>query len=216
MTDKSSKPGQELFKFFESKDPVYYDSFEFRRKLRDLFESRVRAKVDGILKIPEGSRWDNPDIDNVTDDTFEKCQKSLDSNRIAQGLTPEIRCYTCWAFMLLVAQSVATDFVRKNGRPWSYEEYTDELLLVDPTQPDSGCDSGLDLKTIRNFLARYIRPEDLEMFFLRHAEGLPPREINERYKHLSANHIRVKLCRTMAVVRDVLTPAVIEQLKRKK
>lgn len=215
MTDKSSKPGQELFKFFESDDPPYYDSFEFRRKLRDLFESRVRAKIDGILKIPEGSRWENPDIDNVTDDTFEKCQKSLDSKRIAQGLTPEIRCYTCWAFMLLVAQSVATDFVRKNGRPWSHEEYTDELLLVDP-QPDPADSSGLDIKRLRRFLARYIPPDDLEMFFLRHAEGLPPREINEHYKHLSPNHIRVKLYRTMSIVRKVLTPAVIEQLKRKK
>src|ERR1044072_630053 len=107
MAYTSSKPGQELFQFFESEDPADYDSFEFRRNLRDLFEARVRHKVDEILKIPRGSRWDHPDVDDVTDATFKKCQKSLDSSRIAQCLTPEIRCYTCCAFMLRFAHSAS-------------------------------------------------------------------------------------------------------------
>lgn len=216
MTEKSSKPGQELFKFFVSEDPAYYDGFGFRRKLRELFDSRVREKVDTILKIPKGSKHEHPDLDNVTDATFAKCQRSLDPHRIAQGRTVEIRCYTCWAFVLLVAHSVATDFVRKYGRPWDYEEIPDKLLIVNPTENDPRGDDKPDEEQLRSFLARYIPADNLEMFFLRYAYGLPPREIHEHFKHLSANYISVKINRAMSIARRVLTPEVVEQLKRGK
>jgi DNA-directed RNA polymerase specialized sigma24 family protein len=216
MTDISSKPGQELFKFFERKDPAFYNSFEFRLKLPELFGSKVKEKIGTVLNIPKGLRFEDPDIDNLADATFAKCQTSLDPYRIAKGETGEIRCFTCWAFLLRVAFSVSIDFLRKKGRPWNHEEFSEDLLIANSGKHDLRCDDGLDKEALHSFLASHVPPDDLEMFFLRYADGLPPREIHERFKQFSANYISVKIHRAMVIARRVLTTAVIEQLKRGK
>jgi len=217
MTDApSSEPGQELFKYFESIDPVFYDSFEFRLKLPELFRLQAKREIGDVLGIPPGLRQDDPEIDDLADKTFAKCQKSLKGERIADGKTKEIRCFKCWRYVLRAANSVAIDFMRKNGTPWNHEEFLESLLILNPEAHDSGRYTSIDIEVLRSFLSAHIPPDNLEMFFLRYAEGLPPREIQERFKDLSANYISVKINRAMATARRVLTPEVIDELKRKK
>jgi len=214
MTNRSSNPP---FEFFKSKDPDFYKKLAFHKKLPTVFGPSVKRHIGSILDVPAGLRQDDPDIDNLADDTFERCRKKLDAKRIAEGKTRELRCFTCWAFLLRVATNLSIDFIRKNGKPWNHKRFIEDLLTVTPEEYDFDetlIKPGLNKDVLRNFLSRHIPPDDLEMLYLRYDQGCPPREINERFKRCSPNLICVRINRALAVARRVLTPEVIEQLKR--
>lgn len=209
---------------FKSNDPRFYDSPLFRGALvRTIFEEQVRRKAGFVIKIPLGLRQEDPDIDELTDMTFDKVEEDLDEERIAEQPTPLARYRTCRALVLKVVTNIAIDFVKKNPFVWDHGDINDDLIGKSVTQDkyislEAAVQADTELQktearikqTLREFLRPVMGDSAFEIFWLREAKRLDYQELSVRFEK-SAEAIRVQICRLRAKAKLILNDPLVRK-----
>jgi hypothetical protein len=224
-------------KFFESEEPLFYESPQFRKVLPKIFRSSVERKIATVLWIPSGQRFENAEIDDIRDETFAQCQWQLDGYQIVNGdnkvngndtgkrdNTPMFRYQNGRRFVLRIATNAAVRARRRKGRLY-YVPLQVDLVTDGPPcgrLSDTAVGSGPQgnrtyFEKLRGALGSKVKDLDFELFRLRCEEGMQPREINQMYSELTLNLIRVKIWRVKKAVRILLTdPNAVRRLRGEK
>ena len=209
---------------FKSDDPTFYNSPLFRGPLvRSIYEEQVRRKIGGVIKIPFGLRQDDPDIDELTDQTFDKVEENLDGEQVAEQSSPLARYRTCRGLVMKVATNNAIDFLRKNPFVWNHGEIDDDLLGTPVTQVEymsleAAAQAEAEFEemeerikqTLREFLRRVMSDGEFEIFWLRHAKGLDYQELSVQFEK-PAGAIRVQICRLRVKAKLILNDPLVRK-----
>lgn len=217
---------------FESKEPLFYESPVFRQAFPELFRPSIEKKIGTVLWIPRGQRFENPEIDDLRDETIAVCQWKLSGyqivygdnelkqdNVVKQDNSAVSRYLNFRRFVLKTTTNVSIRYLRRKGRPWYHRD--DERLSDQYSRNPTSFADGLDLQKnkrtfmeLRECLGLKVKDLDFEMFRLRHEEGMRPREINQMYQELTVNLIRVKICRVKKALETLLRdPNVVRRLR---
>lgn len=136
--DNDTAAQRQMFRyFFYPDDRAYYDSHQFRTTIvQKVFGNQVRRKIASIIGIPYGLIHEDPDIDDLYDETFDLVRKYLNADLIASRPTPDYRYATCCAFVLTIASNRAISFKTKNPFIWTHGELSDDLRGKHPVTED--------------------------------------------------------------------------------
>lgn len=226
----TSYPGvlSRVLEYFTSDDPGYYDSLRFRRTvIEKLYASGVRQKIARAVKMPPGFERDDPDIDNLTEETFAQVRRKLDANLIAKCPTPDSRFKKCTGFVMTLAYHKGIDFKRKHPALWQHGEFNEELVGWEPSMEPAHKSiqaqflaesqelaKESDAKDrLRKALGRKVTDTNFEIFWLATIERLKRREIQARFPKLTTNYIGVMVHRVLVAAAEILSdPVVLRRL----
>lgn len=183
---------RQIFQCFYSDDPDYYDRYEFRSTIvRQVFEDQVRRKIVSIIGTPTGLRHEDPDADNLTDETFDAVRKYLNPHLIASRPTPERRCKTTGSFVLTIASHLAISFKVKNPYIWKHGDLFEDLHGRHPVTEnpylsyeaaeladlEEQANEAIARERVRQVLCPKISEDELEILWLFGVRGWGIREL---------------------------------------
>lgn len=126
--DNDTATRRQMLQFFYPDNPAYYDSHQFRTTIvQKVFGDQVRRKISSIIGIPYGLILEDPDVDDLHDETFNMVRKYLNADLIASRPTPDYRYATCCSFILTIASNRAISFKMKNPYVWKHGDLADDL-----------------------------------------------------------------------------------------
>ena len=218
---------RQMLQYFYPDDRAYYDSRQFRTAIvQKVFGDQVRRKIASIIDIPYGLIRDDPDVDDLYDETFDLVRKYLNADLIASRPTPDYRHATCRSFVLTIALNRAIGFKTKNPYVWRHGDLSDDLRGKHPvTENEYMSYEAAELadleeqsnedaarQRVREVLCTKISEDDLEILWLFAVQGWDVRELQARLgKSYAATRMQVYRLRIKA--REVLNdPEVRRQL----
>jgi DNA-directed RNA polymerase specialized sigma24 family protein len=225
--DNDTAARRQMLQYFYPDDRAYYDSHQFRTTIvQKVFGDQVRRKIAAIIGIPYGLIREDPDVDDLYDETFDMVRKYLNAALIAGRPTPDYRYATCGSFVLTIASNRAISFKTKNPYVWKHGDLSDDLHGKHPVTEneymsyeaaeladlEEQANEDAARQRVRDVLCTKISEEELEILWLFAVRGWDVRELQTLLgKSYAATRMQVYRLRIKA--REVLNdPEVLRHL----
>jgi DNA-directed RNA polymerase specialized sigma24 family protein len=211
----------QALKYFDIHNPHYYRCAVFRGPvMKIVFRKVVEQKIGAVLRIPFGLREDDPDIDNIADQTFDDVKEHLDAELLGKLTAAQARYATCYAFIMKVATNNAITYQRKHPFLSMHGDFDDDLYgqeaVTQAEYKSSEADSEEQEREERfkerlfQILSSVMSKKDCELIWLRIAKGWDYRDLSAKFKK-SMGALRVRFHRMWPKAKEILSDPTVQE-----
>jgi len=212
---------RQALKYFEPDNPYYYQCPVFRvLVLKLVFLKFVKRIVGRVLGIPYGLREEDPQVDDVSDQTFDSVGKKLDGERVAKLSSALARYALCYTFIMTVAWRKAITYKRKHPYVYQHGDFEDDLRGQEPVTHteyksfEADIDEADREERFRQKFLKVLSPvmskRDSELIWLRKAKKWEYRDLSPEFEK-SIEALRVRVHRLWPKAEEILSDPSVQR-----